>query len=178
MMMLTLTLLFWSSSQALVPVWRLNEFSKRTQGYGVRLAAQEEKSPAEMLAEAARLRAEVEEASPAVAPPAVSSEEAKAKISTALKRATQLRDKEQLRIALSAAEESGLFSGKDDSVVKAVTAFNQLSELSDTMRTRLVAEARSQGGDPSVDWNPGYAYAGIFVVVSVLVILGGKGILY
>lgn len=169
-------LLFWCG-QALVPVWRVNEFSKRTQGYGVRLAGtQEEKSAAEMLEEAARLRAEVEAATPAPAP--VSNEEAKAKIATALKRATQLRDKEQLRIALSAAEESGLFSGRDEEVVKAVVAFNQLSELSDTMRSRLVAEARSQGGDPSVDWNPGYTYAGIFVVVSILVVLGGKGILY
>jgi len=134
-----------------------------------------EKTPEQMLEEAAKLRAEVNEVTPAAAP--ISAEDAKAKITAALKRATQSRDKEELRIALSAAEEAG-FSGSDPLIQKAVIAYNQVSELSDTMRKRLVSEARAQGGDPSINWNPGTAYIGIFALVAVLVVLGGKGIFY
>lgn len=158
------------------PPLRLSEFT-RTTGFGVRLLAESGSSEA-LLAEAAKLRAEIAEAEAAVAPePTVAVEDAKAKIRAALKRATQLRDAEQLRIALTAAEEAG-FSGRDEVVLAAVIAYNQLSELSDTMRQRLVAEARSQGGDPASNWNPGFAYAGVFGVVALLVVLGGKGIFY
>mmetsp|Transcript_9420 Transcript_9420/g.28211 ORF Transcript_9420/g.28211 Transcript_9420/m.28211 type:complete len:154 (+) Transcript_9420:134-595(+) len=100
------------------------------------------------------------------------------KISNALASATKARDKEQLRIALAAAEQAGGFSSTDETIRNAVVAYNELSELSDTMRSRLVAEAKSQGGDPNVDWNPGNAYIGIFALMTVLVIAGGKDIFY
>mmetsp|Transcript_21264 Transcript_21264/g.66721 ORF Transcript_21264/g.66721 Transcript_21264/m.66721 type:complete len:192 (-) Transcript_21264:270-845(-) len=161
-------------------VLKLSEF-KRTTGFGVRLDAETGSSSAAsssetLMAQAAALRAEVAEAE-AAAPTPAPVEDAKAKITAALKRATQLRDKEQLRIALSAAEEAG-FSGKDEVVRNAVLAYNELNELSDSMRQRLIAEARSQGGDPSVNWNPGFAYLGVFGLVAILVVLGGKDIFY
>ena len=99
------------------------------------------------------------------------------KISEALKAATKTRDKEQLRIALSAAEQGG-FSGKDEDVQKAVVAFNELSELSDTMRQRLIKEAASQGADPTAGWNPGNQYLGIFALMTVLVLTAGKDIFF
>ncbi|KAJ8599195.1 hypothetical protein CTAYLR_007525 [Chrysophaeum taylorii] len=148
---------------------------KRSRAYGLRLMAE---SPEAMLEKAAQLRAEIAAETPATeAPKTMSDEEAKAKISAALRRATKARDKEQLKIALAAAEKAG-FTASDEDVKGAVVAFNQLSELSDNMRQRLIAEARSQGGDPSVNWNPGFAYAGVFGVMAVLVVLGGKGIFY
>ena len=154
---------------------------------GRRLA--EADSSEAMLAEAAALRAEAD-ALGAAAAPAVTAEgeaaeatrkavEGRAKITAALEAATKARDKEQLKIALAAAEAAGGFSGKSDVIKKAVVAFNELSELSDTMRSRLVKEAKSQGGDPlSDDYNPGNAYLGIFALITVLVIAGGKDILY
>ena len=131
-------------------------------------------SPQDLLDEAARLRAEVAAESPSQP---ISTEDAKERIQVALKKATQMREKDQLRIALTAAEEAG-FSGSDPVVQKAVRAYNELTDLSDSMRKRLVKEAQAQGGDPTINWNPGYTYAGIFVVMSLLVILGGKGIFY
>mmetsp|Transcript_9112 Transcript_9112/g.23169 ORF Transcript_9112/g.23169 Transcript_9112/m.23169 type:complete len:174 (-) Transcript_9112:141-662(-) len=164
----------WTCAAALVqPTLKLKEFKPST-GFGVRLNAEPETAEA-LMEKAAELRAEVAAEEVKVAVP--SAEDARAKITAALKRATQLRDKDQLQIALGAAEEAG-FSGNDEDVRNAVVAYNQLAALTDTMRSRLVAEARSQGGDPSVDWNPGVAYAGIFGVMSVLVLLGGKGIFF
>lgn len=147
---------------------------KRSRSYGTRVFAEE--NAQDMLEQAAKLRAEVAEAE-ASAPPRPATD-ARADIIAALKRATQLRDKEQLQITLTAAEQAG-FSGSDEVVRNAVIAYNELTVLSDTMRSRLLSEAASQGGDPaSGTWNPGFAYLGIFAVVGVLVVLGGKDIFY
>ena len=132
-------------------------------------------SPQDMLEEAAALRAEVaaaEETKPMMSP-----DDAKDRISVALKKATQLRNKDDLQIALSAAEEAN-FDAKDPIVQKAVTAYNELNMLTDTMRSRLKQEVQSQGADPTVDWNPGYAYIGIFALIAILVVAAGKGIFY
>lgn len=158
-------------------VWRLNEF-KRTTGYGVRLQAETESAEV-LMAKAAKLREEIaaaEDSTPSPSP-SLAADDAKAKITAALKRATQLRDKDQLQIALSAAAEAG-FTSDDNMVKEAIIAFNELNDLSDSMRKRLVAEARSQGGDPAVNWNPGFAYLGVFGIMAVLVVLGGKGIFF
>ena len=105
-------------------------------------------------------------------------EDGKAKITSALKSATRVRNKDQLRIALQAAEEAG-FNGRDEGIQEALSAYNELKDLTDTMRTRLIAEARSQGGDPNRgDWNPGNQYIAVFAVVAVAAIVAGKDILY
>ncbi|KAJ1462820.1 hypothetical protein M885DRAFT_504206 [Pelagophyceae sp. CCMP2097] len=142
---------------------------------------------ASLMEEAAKMRAEAialeasfkTEAPPPAAPAPAAPGAAKEAVTAALKKATLARDKDQLQIALAAAEETGLFSGKDEVIQKALRAYNELKDLSDSMRSKLVAEARSQGGDPSTGtWNPGNAYVGVFVAITVLVLIAGKDILY
>lgn len=82
-----------------------------------------------------------------------------------------------MQIALAAAEAAG-FSGSDENVKAAVIAYNELGELSDGMRKRLIDEAASQGANPNVNWNPGNQYLGIFAIMTALVIAGGKDIFY
>jgi len=53
-----------------------------------------------------------------------------------------------------------------------------VSGITSSMRQRLTREAQSTGADDSIGWNPGFTYLGIFAVISILVVLGGKGIFY
>jgi len=100
------------------------------------------------------------------------------KISEALISATKARNKEQIQIALATAEKAGGFSGSNPEIIAAVKVFNELNELDDNVRKKLVADMRK--GDPSsAEYTGGLnAYLGIFGLVGVLVIAGGKGIFY
>jgi hypothetical protein len=100
------------------------------------------------------------------------------KISQALISATKARDKEQIQIALATAEKAGGFSGNNPEIIAAVKVFNELNELDDNVRKKLVTDMRKS--DPSSsDYTGGLnAYLGIFGLVGVLVIAGGKGIFY
>ena len=91
--------------------------------------------------------------------------------------ATRSRDKGALQSALGEAKEVG-FTGKEPEALAARKALQELSQLSDGMRAKLIAEANSQGGSADVNWNPGFAFGGIFALVAVLVVVGGKGIFY
>merc|ERR1712094_79631 len=97
------------------------------------------------------------------------------KITEALKAATKARNKEQIQIALATAEKAGGFSRDNVDIIAAVQAFN---ELSDEVRNKLVADIRKS--DPmSADYQGGgNLYLGIFGLMTVLVIAGGKGIFY
>mmetsp|Transcript_29905 Transcript_29905/g.96496 ORF Transcript_29905/g.96496 Transcript_29905/m.96496 type:complete len:180 (+) Transcript_29905:60-599(+) len=157
-----------------VPSGRLGRLASRSSTSVVALSTSDD-----LLDQAAKLRAEVaaEEAALAPTTPSITPEDAKAKVTAALKRATSLRDKEQLKIALTAAEQAG-FAGSDPVVDAAVTAYNELTELTDTMRQRLKQEVQSQGADPSSGWNPGYTYLGIFGLITLLVLTAGKDIFF
>merc|ERR1712199_109447 len=100
------------------------------------------------------------------------------KITEALKAATKARNKEQIQIALATAEKAGGFSRDNVDIIAAVQAFNELNELSDEVRNKLVADMRKS--DPmSADYQGGgNLYLGIFGLMTVLVIAGGKGIFY
>merc|ERR1719324_705644 len=100
------------------------------------------------------------------------------KITGALRAATKSRNKEQIQIALATAEKAGGFSRDNLDIIAAVQAFNELNELSDEVRNKLVADMRKS--DPmSADYQGGgNLYLGIFGLMTVLVIAGGKGIFY
>ena len=100
------------------------------------------------------------------------------KITEALRAATKSRNKEQIQIALATAEKAGGFSRDNLDIIAAVQAFNELNELSDEVRNKLVADMRKS--DPmSADYQGGgNLYLGIFGLMTVLVIAGGKGIFY
>ena len=100
------------------------------------------------------------------------------KITEALRAATKARNKEQIQIALATAEKAGGFSRDNLDIIAAVQAFNELNELSDEVRNKLVADMRKS--DPmSKDFQGGgNLYIGIFALMTVLVIAGGKGIFY
>ncbi len=100
------------------------------------------------------------------------------KITEALRAATKSRNKEQIQIALATAEKAGGFSRDNLDIMAAVQAFNELNELSDEVRNKLVADMRKS--DPmSADYQGGgNLYLGIFGLMTVLVIAGGKGIFY
>merc|ERR1712138_216662 len=100
------------------------------------------------------------------------------KITEALRAATKSRNKEQIQIALATAEKAGGFSRDNVDIIAAFQAFNELNELSDEVRNKLVAEMRKS--DPmSADFQGGgNLYIGIFALMTVLVIAGGKGIFY
>ena len=104
--------------------------------------------------------------------------ENRAKITKALQAATKARNKEQIQIALATAEKAGGFSRDNVDIIAAVQAFNELNELSDEVRNKLVADMRKS--DPmSADFQGGgNLYIGIFALMTVLVIAGGKGIFY
>ena len=78
----------------------------------------------------------------------------------------------------SSAEKAGGFSRDNLDIIAAVQAFNELNELSDEVRNKLVADMRKS--DPmSADFQGGgNLYIGIFALMTVLVIAGGKGIFY
>lgn len=100
------------------------------------------------------------------------------KITRALVDATKARNQEQIQIALATAEKAGGFSKNDPEIMAAMTAYNELNELSDSVRNKLVKEMRkSQPGDEEYQ-SPGNLYLGIFGLMTVLVIAGGKGIFY
>lgn len=86
-----------------------------------------------------------------------------------------------LQASLGAAEAAG-FSGDDEVVAAAVAAFNAgvkpKQGISDEMKKRLTKEAQS--GDPTqLDYDGGLkTYGAIFAIMTVLVVLGGKDILY
>lgn len=90
-------------------------------------------------------------------------------------------DKAMLQASLGAAEAAG-FSGEDEVVAAAVAAFNAgvkpKQGISDEMKKRLTKEAQS--GDPTqLDYDGGLkTYGAIFAIMAVLVVLGGKDILY
>mmetsp|Transcript_1072 Transcript_1072/g.3144 ORF Transcript_1072/g.3144 Transcript_1072/m.3144 type:complete len:185 (-) Transcript_1072:42-596(-) len=143
-----------------------------------------------LMAEAAALRAEASqlEGSPVAAAPAAPAEmtpeqktqndiENRKKIAVALRAATKSRDKEQIQICLATAEKAG-FSGKDEDVRAAVVAYNELNELSDVMRKKLTTNMKKSDPMSSTYEGGGNLYAGIFALVAVLVIAGGKDILY
>merc|ERR1711924_552466 len=71
-----------------------------------------------------------------------------------------------------------VFSRDNLDIIAAVQAFNELNELSDEVRNKLVADMRKS--DPmSADYQGGgNLYLGIFGLMTVLVIAGGKGIFY
>jgi len=100
------------------------------------------------------------------------------KITRALVDATKARNQEQIQIALATAEKAGGFSKNDPEIMAAMKAYNELNELSDSVRNKLVKEMRkSQPGDEEYQ-SPGNLYLGIFGLMTVLVIAGGKGIFY
>jgi len=100
------------------------------------------------------------------------------KITRALVDATKARNQEQIQIALATAEKAGGFSKNDPEIMAAMKAYNELNELSDSVRNKLVKEMRkSQPGDEEFQ-NAGNLYLGIFGLMTVLVIAGGKGIFY
>ena len=68
--------------------------------------------------------------------------ENRAKITKALQAATKARNKEQIQIALATAEKAGGFSRDNVDIIAAVQAFNELNELSDEVRNKLVADMR------------------------------------
>ena len=156
-------------------------------------ATEEGDAVEDLLAQAAALRAEasVQEtdllqaaaaAAPATAaPPApakASAAENRAKIRSALRAATESKDKTQLQVALAAAEKAG-FTAQDEAVAGAVAAFNAAkSGVSQEMRQRLMNEAAA--GDPTrLDYDGGLkTYGAIFAIMSVLVIVGGKDIFF
>ena len=118
----------------------------------------------------------------AAAPPAEKTttsrlEGVQADVLASLVSATRSRDKGALQSALGEAKEVG-FTGKEPEALAARKALQELSQLSDGMRAKLIAEANSQGGSADVNWNPGFAFGGIFALVAVLVVVGGKGIFY
>ena len=98
------------------------------------------------------------------------------KITEALRAATKSRNKEQIQIALATAEKAGGFSRDNLDIIAAVQAFNELNELSDEVRNKLVADMRKS--DPmSADYQGGgNLYLGIFGLMTVLVIaLSARG---
>ena len=184
----TLALLAVTAATALVAPSRVLRAPAATARAPLRLRAEGEGGAEALMAEAAALRAEAAAMDAAAAPPPPTEAEAaaaattaavenRAKITRALEAATRARDRDRLKIALVAAEEGG-FSGKSDAVRAAVVAYNELTEVSDKMRSRLVAEAKSQGAYADANWNPGNAYIGIFALMAVLVVAGGKDIFY
>jgi hypothetical protein len=100
------------------------------------------------------------------------------KITRALIDATKARNQEQIQIALATAEKAGGFSKNDPEIMEAMKAYNELNELTDSVRNKLVKEMRkSQPGDEEFQ-NAGNLYLGIFGLMTVLVIAGGKDIFY
>ena len=139
---------------------------------------------AALRAEAGTLQSEVSAAAAVADPVAAKANEDganKMKIKAALRAATESGDKAMLQASLGAAEAAG-FSGEDEVVAAAVAAFNAgvkpKQGISDEMKKRLTKEAQS--GDPTqLDYDGGLkTYGAIFAIMAVLVVLGGKDILY
>jgi hypothetical protein len=100
------------------------------------------------------------------------------KITRALIDATEARNQEQIQIALATAEKGGGFGQNDPEIMEAMKAYKELNDLSDVVRNKLVKKMRqSQPGDEEFQ-NPGNLYLGIFGLMTVLVIAGGKDIFY
>ena len=78
--------------------------------------------------------------------------ENRAKITKALQAATKARNKEQIQIALATAEKAGGFSRDNVDIIAAVQAFNELNELSDEVRNKLVAEMRKSDPMSAAVW--------------------------
>ena len=192
---LTITALLATSTTALVPpVTRIASHKLRAVDEATALLEQ----AAALRAEADALAAEAMPPAPAPPPPApvavaepvveakeLTPEEKtqreienRKKITEALRAATKARNKEQIQIALATAEKAGGFSRDNLDIIAAVQAFNELNELSDEVRNKLVADMRKS--DPmSADYQGGgNLYLGIFGLMTVLVIAGGKGIFY
>ena len=136
---------------------------------------------AALRAEAGTLQSEVSAAAAVADPVAAKANEDganKMKIKAALRAATESGAGPA---SLGAAEAAG-FSGEDEVVAAAVAAFNAgvkpKQGISDEMKKRLTKEAQS--GDPTqLDYDGGLkTYGAIFAIMTVLVVLGGKDILY
>ena len=78
--------------------------------------------------------------------------ENRAKITKALQAATKARNKEQIQIALATAEKAGGFSRDNVDIIAAVQAFNELNELSDEVRNKLVADMRKSDPMSAAVW--------------------------
>jgi len=78
--------------------------------------------------------------------------ENRAKITEALRAATKARNKEQIQIALATAEKAGGFSRDNLDIIAAVQAFNELNELSDEVRNKLVADMRKSDPMSAAVW--------------------------
>merc|ERR1719258_300263 len=74
------------------------------------------------------------------------------KITEALRAATKARNKEQIQIALATAEKAGGFSRDNLDIIAAVQAFNELNELSDDVRNKLVADMRKSDPMSAAVW--------------------------
>ena len=182
---LALTALLATSTALVAPVRRLASHRLHAVDEATALLEQ----AAALRAEADALAADAAPPAPTPAPPAPVAEltpeektqreiENRAKITKALQAATKARNKEQIQIALATAEKAGGFSRDNVDIIAAVQAFNELNELSDEVRNKLVADMRKS--DPmSADFQGGgNLYIGIFALMTVLVIAGGKGIFY
>ena len=99
-------------------------------------------------------------------------------IASALRAAAKARNQEQLQIALATAEKAGGFAKDNEDIVNAVKVYNELNELNDEVRQKLVSGMNKS--DPmSKDFEGGgNLYAAIFAGMAVLVIAGGKDIFY
>lgn len=102
----------------------------------------------------------------------------KEKLISDLMLATNTRDEDMLVDAIQNALSKGLPQDTPQLMKARQTYQEVVTGISGDMRSRLMREAQSGGADSSVGWNPGYTYLGIFAVVSILVVVAGKGIFY
>mmetsp|Transcript_10022 Transcript_10022/g.29630 ORF Transcript_10022/g.29630 Transcript_10022/m.29630 type:complete len:95 (+) Transcript_10022:657-941(+) len=92
--------------------------------------------------------------------------------------ASNMRDEEALVKSLQAAMKFGL-PADFPQVRQAREVYVEITTgVSTNMRSKLMREMQSSGADETIGWNPGFTYLAIFGLISVLVVLGGKGIFY
>ena len=165
---LALTALLATSTALVAPVRRLASHRLHAVDEATALLEQ----AAALRAEADALAADAAPPAPAPAPPApvavaepvvetkeLTPEEKtqreienRAKITKALQAATKARNKEQIQIALATAEKAGGFSRDNVDIIAAVQAFNELNELSDEVRNKLVADMRKSDPMSAAVW--------------------------